>query len=451
MKKNLMKKHRGFTLIELMIAMVIGLILMLGIASIFVNTTNNIRLQRGIANIQDSGRISYDFLKHDIAEAGALYGSSINIQVAENGQMPQRSVTSFFVLPGVASAYQGNDENARTNTLTATSVNSSGLFYGLPTISDTLTRATAAVPPVPTLPNAYRISARYFIQGHECTTVAACVPALTVDGAARNFSGGTAATPVTGTAVGNRVIGSDVLTIRRLTGNGVSISSVIPGAAPVYFLQAGALARLGLSNPARLTNRLVMIADVDRAAIYRGNFDSAGTTFSIPGAPTTDPGAFGFSADKNSRIFDMENQFLTVTYFLQNVADPNNSGRVIAALMRQENGRNVEEIARGVERLDFRYKVGEFNRTSAWLTADEVSNLPVSACPPQALDTVESACGWRDVSVVEVGFLVNTVDDVQTPDTTVTYTMNQVNGEITTGKTLRREFRFSVPIRAWQQ
>ena len=152
MKKNLMKKHRGFTLIELMIAMVIGLILMLGIASIFVNTTNNIRLQRGIANIQDSGRISYDFLKHDIAEAGALYGSSINIQVAENGQMPQRSVTSFLVIAG--SQYQGNDENARTNTLTATSVNNSGLFYGLPTISDTLTRATAAVPPVPTLPNA---------------------------------------------------------------------------------------------------------------------------------------------------------------------------------------------------------------------------------------------------------------------------------------------------------
>ncbi len=444
-----MKNNLGFTLIELMIAMVIGLILMLGIASIFVNTTNNIRLQRGIANIQDAGRISYDFLKSDIADAGALYGSSINIQIAQDGQMPQRSVTSFFVLAG--STYQGNDENARTSVLGTSSVNS-GLFYGLPTVGDIVTRAATSARSIELLPNAYRISARYFIQGHECTTVAACVPALTVDGAARNFAGAPAATLAAGTAVGQRVIGSDVLTIRRLVGNGASIASATTGATPIYTLQPGALARLGLTAyPGRLANRLVMIADMDRAAIYRGSFNGAGTTFSVNGAPSTDTGAFGFSADRNSRIFDMENQFLTVTYFLQNVADPNVPGRIIAALMRQENGRDLEEIARGVERLDFRYKVGEFNRRSGWLTADEVSNLPVTACPPPAIDTLEGACGWRDVSVVEVGFLVNTVDDVQTPDTTVTYTMNQVNGATATGSTLRREFRFNVPIRAWQQ
>ncbi len=448
-----MKKNLGFTLIELMIAMVIGLILMLGIATIFSNTTNNIRLQRGIANIQDAGRISYDFLKNDIADAGALYGSSINIQIAQDGQMPQRPVTSFFVTPGLT--YQGNDENARTNTLAASSINNSGLFYGLPTASDTVTLAAAAPVargPVELLPNAYRISARYFIQGHECTTVSSCVPALTSDGAARNYAGATAATLVAGAAVGQRVLGADVLTIRHLVGNGASIASLTPGTTPVYTLQPGALARLGLTAyPSRLTDRLVMMADTDHAAIYRGDFNAAGTTFTITGALTTDTGALGFIADRNSRIFDMENQFLTVTYFLQNVADPNVPGRIIAALMRQENGRNVEEIARGVERLDFRYKVGEFTRRSGWLTADEVSNLPVSACPPQALDTAEGACGWRDVSVVEVGFLVNTVDDVQIPDTTVTYTMNQVNGAAATGSTLRREFKFSVPIRAWQQ
>ena len=444
-----MKKNLGFTLIELMIAMVIGLILMLGIASIFSNTTNNIRLQRGIANIQDTGRISYDLLKTDIANAGALYGSSINIQIAQDGQMPQRSVTSFFVTPG--DTYQGNDENARTNTLGTSSANS-GLFYGLPTITDIAARAAREFPPIDTLPNAYRISARYFIQGHECTTVAACVPALTVDGAARNFAGATAATLAAGGAVGQRVVGADVLTVRHLVGNGASIASATTGVTPVYTLQPGALARLGLTAyPGRLANRLVMMADIDRAAIYRGSFNATGTTFTLTGAPTTDSGAFGFSAEKNSRIFDMENQFLTVTYFLQNVADPNVPGRIIAALMRQENGRDLEEIARGVERLDFRYKVGEFNRRSGWLTADEVSNLAGTACPPQAIDTVEDACGWRDVSVVEVGFLVNTVDDVQIPDTTVTYTMNQVNGAVAAGSTLRREFRFSVPIRAWQQ
>jgi type IV pilus assembly protein PilW len=175
-----------------------------------------------------------------------------------------------------------------------------------------------------------------------------------------------------------------------------------------------------------------------------------------------------------ARIFDMQNNFLTVTYFLQNVADPNIAGRVIPALIRSENGEN-EEIARGVERLDFRYSVAQFRvdldpdyRNSQWMTANQVQNI--ARCPPRpknipgfsgfdptnnnpalTVDT-EAGCGWRAVQAVEIGMLVTTVDNVSNADKTYTYSMEAgLAVKPAVGNLIRREFRAISPIKAWIQ
>jgi len=442
---------KGFTLVELMIAMVIGLILILGIATIFTNTTNNIRLQRGIATIQETGRMAVDLISGDIGGAGSQYCSAINIQLATNGFTPQRPFLSTVnsVLP-----VSGNDDQVAIYNTTATAT-TGGLFYGLVTSGD-LPPAPATVPPTPAPPVGapYLISARYTIQGHDCVGNV-CAPALTVVGAARTQTGATAATAAVGILAGQRVPNSDVLTVRTLVGNGASIEST--SAAPLgYNLAPNSLARLGLDTvpAARLTNRLVMIADCNQSAIYRATF--AGNLLTLLGAPAGSNIAFGPA--NNARVFDMENQWLTVTYFLQNVTDTNSAGRVIPALMRRENGRALEEIARGVERLDFRYAVNARaaagvnpENNMVWLTADQVNSANGGAipCPPVATGTTETDCLWRSVTAVEVGLLANTVDPVAINDDRFTYAMEGQREVAAPDRMVHREFRFIVPIKSW--
>ena len=442
----------GFTLIEIMVAMVIGLILILGIATIFTNTTNNIRLQRGIANIQETGRLAVDLMSSDIGGAGSQYCSAINIQLATDGFTPQRPIRST-VNPLLAVA--GNDDLGTSYNTSATGT-TGGLFYGLVTRTDMLafppppvTVPPTTVPPIPAVGAPYLISARFLIQGHECVA-GVCTPALTAIGAGRTETGATAATAVAGTVAGLRVPGTDVLTVRTLVGNGASII-----AGPAISLAPNSLARLGLDTvpAARLANRLVMLADCDKAEIYRGTFAGNLLTLLPPG-----PVAASFSADNNARVFDMENQWLTVTYFLQFVTDPNSAGRLIPALMRRENGRALEEIARGVERLDFRYAVNartvpgvnpENNVT--WLTANQVDNASGGAipCPAFATDTIETNCLWRSVTAVEVGMMVNTVDGTSINDDRLTYAMENQREVAAPDRMVHREFRFVVPIKSW--
>jgi len=447
-KKNYIK---GFTLIELMVAMVIGLILILGIVTIFTNTTNNIRLQRGIANIQETGRLSADMMSNDIGGTGSQYCSSINIQLATDGFTPQRPVLS--TIPPLTAV------SGASNYVTSASAATGGLFYGLVTRDDlaAFPPAPATVPPTvpPVLPAVgadYLISARFNVQGHDCVG-AVCTPALTVVGAGRTQTGATAATDPVGVVAGQRVPGTDVLTVRTLVGNGASI---LANGTPIQ-LAPNSLARLGLDAPtATLTNRLVMIADCDKAEIYRGTFTGNLLALQASGAgplPTAD-----FSSDYNARVFDMENQWLTVTYFLQFVEDPNTVGRLIPALMRRENGRALEEIARGVERLDFRYAVNARTIPGAnpednvtWLTAAEVDSRNGGAipCPPTATGTIETGCVWRSVTAVEVGMMINTVDQTSINDDRLTYSMEDQREIAAPDRMIHREFRFVVPIKSW--
>ena len=447
---NTKTTHQGFTLIEILVAMTIGLILILGIATIFTNTTNNIRLQRGIATIQETGRIAVDMLSSDIGGAGSQYCSAINIQLATDGFTPQRPIRST-VNPLLQ--VKGNDDLS-VNYATTGSAATGGLFYGLITRADMAAFPAPAptIPPTPATPlpavgAPYLISARFAIQGHECVGNV-CTPALTTVGAGRTETGATAATALVGNVAGQRVPGADVLTVRTLVGNGASILNGLT-------LAPNSLARLGLDglSAARLTNRLVMLADCDKAEIYRGSFAGNVLTLDAPGPVTAN-----FGPDNNARVFDMENQWLTVTYFLQFIADPNSANRLIPALMRRENGRPLEEIARGVERLDFRYAVNARTVAGAnpennvtWLTADQVNSANGGAipCPPVATDTVEANCLWRSVTAVEVGMMVNTVDQTAINDDRLTYAMENQREVVATDRMVHREFRFVVPLKSW--
>ncbi|MEQ8035144.1 PilW family protein [Xanthomonas sp. WHRI 6106] len=63
-------KFAGFSLIEMMIALVIGLLLLLGVIQVFSASRTALQLSEGASRAQENGRFALDFLARDIRMAG---------------------------------------------------------------------------------------------------------------------------------------------------------------------------------------------------------------------------------------------------------------------------------------------------------------------------------------------------------------------------------------------
>jgi type IV pilus assembly protein PilW len=61
---------QGFTLIELMIAMLLGLIVIAGITSVFLAGQRSYRVNQALGDVQDGSRIAYELMARDIRDAG---------------------------------------------------------------------------------------------------------------------------------------------------------------------------------------------------------------------------------------------------------------------------------------------------------------------------------------------------------------------------------------------
>lgn len=122
----------GFTLTELMVAMVIGLLLMGGLVTLMVNSKKNYAQQDYSARLQENARFAVQFLSYDIRMAG-YYGCSNEIEndnvpaisPVENGAYPDEVTITYGEPrdPGdevtIASGY---DPYGAPNTLVLSSV-----------------------------------------------------------------------------------------------------------------------------------------------------------------------------------------------------------------------------------------------------------------------------------------------------------------------------------------
>lgn len=61
---------RGFTLIELMVAMLLGLVVMAGVGSVFLSNQRVYRTNRALSDVQDNSRAAFELLARDIRNAG---------------------------------------------------------------------------------------------------------------------------------------------------------------------------------------------------------------------------------------------------------------------------------------------------------------------------------------------------------------------------------------------
>lgn len=69
MKFNTIKKQKGLTLLELMIAVTLGIFITGGMIQLFINSKQNYRVQESLSRLQENSRFAMDFIARDIRMA----------------------------------------------------------------------------------------------------------------------------------------------------------------------------------------------------------------------------------------------------------------------------------------------------------------------------------------------------------------------------------------------
>lgn len=67
---KLLSRQKGFTLIEIMIALLLGAFLIGGILQIFINSRATYRMQDSLSRLQENGRFAMEFIGRDLRMAG---------------------------------------------------------------------------------------------------------------------------------------------------------------------------------------------------------------------------------------------------------------------------------------------------------------------------------------------------------------------------------------------
>ncbi|HZJ82119.1 MAG TPA: prepilin-type N-terminal cleavage/methylation domain-containing protein [Guyparkeria sp.] len=74
----------GFTLVELMIALVLGLLVIAGVGSVFLANKDAYRTNEALAQVQDAARTSFEYLARDVRAAGVNFCGAARVDSVLN-------------------------------------------------------------------------------------------------------------------------------------------------------------------------------------------------------------------------------------------------------------------------------------------------------------------------------------------------------------------------------
>lgn len=384
---------RGFSLIELMIAVTLGILVSIGLVTLFGATSKANRVQDALARLQENGRFGMHRIAYDI----------------RMGEHQLMNATAFASEPATVNG-------------TVTSVVAPQVYVAsLPFPDGDLERPPTWDPNKTWWP----LSPRYFLQGYDCSN--SCdVPA-------------SIAPPIDTLSDGQRVKKSDVLLVRYLNTRGWSsfngeVATVCAGAnlenvvltpntstavgSPVSNFATDDLAMLSYSNGASYIFRINVSGNVLTPQIANGG--TIGGCSDIAGGPEV-------------TLFNFSKDFITVVYWLQLVADPDRGNQLTPTLMRSEanNAGNsatrpllsdpqAQQLAQGAEQLEFVYGVQAADGSTHYLSAADVQASPATQCAPPPQQYVQfipgtmepDGCLWRAVQTIETHVLFDTVQDM---------------------------------------
>jgi type IV pilus assembly protein PilW len=120
------RRVHGFSLIELMIAMLLGLIVIAGVASVFLANMRSYQTNTALADVQDSSRVAFELMARDIRNAG-LTGCNNDGRIAnvlQNGPASGSTVAWWSDWDGTvreaAHGYDGDQADPAVTTGTDT-------------------------------------------------------------------------------------------------------------------------------------------------------------------------------------------------------------------------------------------------------------------------------------------------------------------------------------------
>lgn len=333
---------RGFTLIELMVALLIGTILMLGLVQVFAASRAAYQLSEGLGRVQENGRFALDFLQRDIRMAGHF--GCVNDQAHARNSPPGLG-TTFTDEPGLA--------------------------FGVS------------------------------IQGYEADDTAPGDELVLEETPA---TGGTAYSPnlpaEIAAATANRVDGSDIIVLRFLAPEGVPVTAVAGTATtPIFSFDPARwdVLRSGVDNPG-----LFGVADCLNTVVFQAAAVDSGAGTVTAGAATAindDPAFSKIFTQGQATLYRAESVVYYVgtsngrpsLYRTRFAATPN--GNLVAQSQELVEGVENLQILYGQDReLDpARAPTGYINRQQ---TAEAVEGSV--ADPNEA---------WRRVGAVQVGLL----------------------------------------------
>ncbi len=436
MKKHikLKSKQMGFSLIELMVAMVIGVIILLGLISLFTASSTLNRTQTGLAILQENGRYAITRLKQDFESAGRKHCATLT--------MPNEFTTKWN---------QGYE-------MSAWRVSNDVVFdNGLPAVGDIQLDSLGDADQLPDANDisafdSYPLDPSFFIRGFECNS-GACLPALTTPGADTSIT-----IPAIGTTAGTRADNTDVVTLRYLQG-GNRVTAIAGN-------------NLTLADTNTYTTGDAIIADCNTTYVTPANWGATAVNSTTP-LP-------GFNLNGDTRVYNLDDEFSNVTYYVGIEADENEAGRLISSLFRAENG-VAQQLVEGVERFDVFYLAQLQTGHVVRLTANQVNAIQgggdtdgdgavegVQGCIlPPSIDYLGGnitlangpGCLWRSIYAIEVSLLMNTVNDSAVNDNEpFIYSPDNLTPQ-TPGATLptglpaermyRRQFTAIVPVRSY--
>ncbi len=341
-------RQRGLSLIELMIALLIGLVLLLGVIQVFSASHTAYTLSQGLARVQENGRFAIDYLSRDIRMAGHMGCKSDQILGQGAGSTPfLTKYTTLGAAPVSALAFNYAIEGYEA---TGTSPSDSLALLTTPATGGALDRA---------LPTGWD------------------------------------------TILDNRVTGSDVLVLRYLDGAGVPITAAATGATPALGLAASTddwgLLKGGLENPG-----LFGLTNCETATVFHAQ--TAGMTgVTVAPASSLNDGvnSASFSFNQGALLYRAESEI----YYVRLNASTGRPSLYRVRFNAEPAATTLsvikEEMVEGVESMQILY--GQDSTVAATPTG-AIAGL-YTANGIQASDP-DKEKAWRRVVAVRVGLVL---------------------------------------------
>lgn len=311
---------KGFSLVELMVAITLGLVLTAGMVQLFNSTKVTFNTNEALARVQENGRFAMERLKREIREAGTngFCAGRLDIRNHLDTDATLDDILQFR-RPLIGWEYDGTGR---------------GDSYPIP----------ADLTP----------------------------PANTNDWTATDIGD-------LPSSIDNFVPGSDVLMMRRmepLPGVTADPGNNIGGAISLQ-IDTGLT---GTNGHGLANNPPVLVTDCATGAdLFQVTNNENGNSFPCGGGGNPEPGNVGGGCDWTIAYRDNMQAFkVQISLFYVGMSDRGDPGLYVADLSRDQNDIQTQEVVEGVENMQVLYGFsraapdGDGQSVDTWLTADEI-------------------------------------------------------------------------------